>query len=280
MSEWAQTGREAAPQAMQPRVNFVRRGAGEPVVLIHGIGHRWQAWLPIMEDLAAHHEVIALDLPGFGASPVPPSGMPSDMAQSVAGLATFLAGEGLDQPHVAGNSLGGAIALELAVSGFARSATAFSPAGFFTAREVRRALFILRTMRASSFLPATVTRAVLRVPAVRAICFGPLVAHPRRIDPLMAAQDAAAFRAGRGFTAVARASRMYRFRGATAVPVTVAWGDRDRILRPHQARRAHELLPQARHVILPGCGHVPMNDNPALVASLIMQTTGAIPVRS
>jgi pimeloyl-ACP methyl ester carboxylesterase len=40
-------------------------------VLIHGIGHRWQAWLPIMEELAAHHEVIALDLPGFGASPVP-----------------------------------------------------------------------------------------------------------------------------------------------------------------------------------------------------------------
>ena len=103
MSEWAQTGQEAAPQPVQARVNFVRRGAGEPVVLIHGIGHRWQAWLPIMEDLAAHHEVIALDLPGFGASPVPPSGMPSDMAQSVAGLAAFLAGEGLDQPHVAGN---------------------------------------------------------------------------------------------------------------------------------------------------------------------------------
>ena len=187
----------------------------------------------------------------------------------------------MDQPHVAGNSLGGAIALELAVSGFARSATAFSPAGFFTAREVRRALFILRTMRASSFLPATVTRAVLPVPAVRAICFGPLVAHPRRIDPLMAAQDAAAFRAGRGFTAVARASRMYRFRGATAVPVTVAWGDRGpNPAPPHQAQRAGELLPQARHVIMPGCGHVPMNDNPALVASLIMQTTGAIPVRS
>ncbi|HEY3201389.1 MAG TPA: alpha/beta fold hydrolase [Actinomycetes bacterium] len=280
MSERAQTGREAAPQPVRARVNFVRRGAGEPLVLIHGIGHRWQAWLPIMEELAAHHEVIALDLPGFGASPVPPGGMPSDMAQTVAGLVTFLAGEGLDQPHVAGNSLGGAIALELAVAGVARSATAFSPAGFFTAREVRRAMLILKTMRASSFLPATVARATLRFPTIRAICFGPLVAYPRRIDPLMAAQDAAAFRAGRGFTAVARASHRYRFHGATAVPVTVAWGDRDRILRPHQARRARELLPQAHHVILPGCGHVPMNDNPALVASLIMQTTGAIPVRS
>jgi pimeloyl-ACP methyl ester carboxylesterase len=280
VSEWTRTDREAATEQVHAGVNLIRRGAGEPLVLLHGIGHRWQAWLPIMDELAAHHEVIAFDLPGFGASPVPPDGMPSDMARSVAGIATFLAGEGLDRPHVAGNSLGGAIALELAVAGFARSATAFSPAGFFTAREVRRAMLILKTMRASSFLPATLTRATLRVPAIRAICFGSLVAHPRRIDPLIAAQDAAAFRAGRGFTAVARGSRMYRFRGATAVPVTVAWGDRDRILRPHQARRARELLPQARHVSLSGCGHVPMNDNPALVASLIMQTTGAIPVRS
>lgn len=280
MSEVAAAGREGAPEPVRAPVNFVRQGAGVPLVLIHGIGHRWQAWLPVMEELAAHHEVIALDLPGFGASPIPPDGMPSDMAQTVAGLVTFLAGEGLDQPHVAGNSLGGAIALELAVAGVARSATAFSPAGFFTARERRRAMLILKTMRASSFLPATVTRAALRSPTIRAICFGPLVVHPRRIDPLMAAQDAAAFRAGRGFAAVARSSRSYRFRGATAVPVTVAWGDRDRILRPRQAQLARELLPHARHVIMPGCGHVPMNDNPALVASLIMQTTGAIPVGS
>jgi pimeloyl-ACP methyl ester carboxylesterase len=272
-----QTGYEPATEQVHAGVNMVRRGAGEPLVLLHGIGHRWQGWLPIMDELTAHHDVIALDLPGFGASPVPPGGMPSNMAQSVADIAAFLAGEGLDRPHVAGNSLGGAIALELAVAGFARSATAFSPAGFFTARERRRAMLILKTMRASSFLPATVTRGTLRIPALRAICFGSLVAHPRRIDPVLAAQDAAAFRASRGFNAVARASRAYRFLGTTAVPITVAWGDRDRILRPHQARRARALLPYARHVIMPGCGHVPMIDDPALVATLIMQTTGAIP---
>src|SRR5262245_29866900 len=91
-------GRDAAKQA-HVGVNLIRRGAGEPLVLLHGIGHRWQAWLPVMDDLTAHHEVIALDLPGFGASPVPQSGMPSTMAQSVADLATFLAGEGFDRPH-------------------------------------------------------------------------------------------------------------------------------------------------------------------------------------
>jgi pimeloyl-ACP methyl ester carboxylesterase len=74
---------------------------------------------------------------------------------------------------------------------------------------------------------------------------------------------------------VAKSALDYRFAGAPTVPVTVAWGTHDRILRPSQAERARELLPQARHVPLPGCGHVPMSDDPDLVASLILQTTGA-----
>ena len=61
------------------RVNHVRQGSGEPLVLIHGIGHRLQAWLPVLDRLAAHHDVLALDLPGFGDSPVPPGGMPPDV---------------------------------------------------------------------------------------------------------------------------------------------------------------------------------------------------------
>ena len=74
---------------------------------------------------------------------------------------------------------------------------------------------------------------------------------------------------------MAKSALDYRFAGSPTVPVTVAWGTQDRILRPHQAERARELLPQARHVPLPGCGHVPMSDDPDLVASLILQTTGA-----
>ncbi|MFS8499565.1 MAG: alpha/beta hydrolase, partial [Micromonosporaceae bacterium] len=61
------------------------------------------------------------------------------------------------------------------------------------------------------------------------------------------------------------------------VPVTVAWGERDRILPPREAARAREVLPWARHVTLPGCGHVPMSDDPELVALTILRTTGAAP---
>jgi pimeloyl-ACP methyl ester carboxylesterase len=256
------------------RVNHVRQGAGEPLVLIHGIGHRWQAWTPVLDRLSTYHDVIALDLPGFGESPVPDGGMPRDMAATVVMMAGYFAAKGLDRPHVAGYSLGGAIALELAAAGHVRSATAFSPAGFFTASERRRALVTLRMMRASTYFPAALIRRTMRIGGFRAFCYAQLLAYPRRLDYQRAVEDALAMRRGRGFNAVARSSRGYRYSGLPEVPVTVAWAAKDRILPPRQAERARELLPEARHVALPDCGHVPMTDNPDLVADLILQTTG------
>lgn len=259
--------------ADRPLVNAVRRGGGPPLLLIHGIGHRCQAWEPVLDRLAEAHEVIALDLPGFGASPVPPEGMPADMAATVARFPELLGELGVDRPHVAGNSLGGAIALELAAAGLAASATAFSPAGFFTVAERRRAMAILSLLRAQTFLPEPVIRAALRRRAVRAACFGPLVADPARLTLDRAVGDSLALRRGKGFRPIARAARHYQFTGTPAVPVTVAWGTRDRILPPREADRARARLPQARHVALPGCGHVPMSDDPELVASVILATT-------
>ena len=256
------------------QVAFVRLGTGPPLVLLHGLGHRWQGWEPVIDRLAAHHDVVALDLPGFGASPPDHDeapGVPA-LAAAVAGL---LAAEQVDRPHVAGCSLGGAIALELAAAGLAASVTAFSPAGFATAGERRRALAILRMLRAATFLPAPAIRGVLRSRSLAALCFAALVAHPSRLDHQRMVDDALAMRRGRGFGPVARSVRRYRFAGEPAVPVTIAWGDRDRILRPHQADRARARLPSARHVTLRGCGHLPMTDAPELVASTILTTTGA-----
>jgi pimeloyl-ACP methyl ester carboxylesterase len=257
-------------------VNSEKRGSGAPLVLIHGIGHRWQAWEPVLGELAQHHEVIAIDLPGFGRSPVPQEGMPHGMAETVAWIGEHFAAEGLEKPHVAGNSLGGAIALELAACGLVSSATALSPAGFYTEAERRRALRILSTMRFNTFLPAPVMKAGLRFSAIRAMSFAGLVVHPGRLSAERAYEDALAMRRGKGFRPVAKSALDYRFAGYPTVPVTVAWGAKDRILKPNQAERARELLPQARHVALPGCGHVPMSDAPDLVASLILQTTGAV----
>jgi pimeloyl-ACP methyl ester carboxylesterase len=256
-------------------INFDRRGSGDPLVLIHGIGHRWQAWEPVLDRLAGHHDVISLDLPGFGDSPVPDGGMPVDMAATIAALITELDAWGLGRPHVAGYSLGGAISLELAARGVVSSATAFSPAGFFTPGERRRALAILSAMRVNCYLPTPLMRVALRSGAVRTLCFGSLLAHPRRISADRALGDALAFRRGRGFRPVARAARSYQFAGSPTVPVTIGWGERDRIFGVHQADRVQAVLPSAVVTTLPGCGHVPMSDDPDAVAALILRTTGA-----
>jgi pimeloyl-ACP methyl ester carboxylesterase len=257
------------------RADMIRTGHGPPLVLIHGLGHRWQAWEPVIDRLSAVHDVLALDLPGFGASPVPAGGMPADMAAMATVVADLLATEGIDRPHLAGNSFGGGIALELAAAGLAASATAFAPAGFSTRAQRRQTLALLWTLRAATFLPEPVIRLLLRSPSMRALCFGLLVTHPSRLPAERAVGDALAMRRGRGFRGAARATRGYRFTAQPAVPVTIAWGEHDRILPPRQAAHARARLPGAHHVWLPGCGHVPMYEDPHLVASTILATTGA-----
>jgi pimeloyl-ACP methyl ester carboxylesterase len=260
-------------------VHFARSGAGEPLVLIHGIGHHWRAWEPVIEPLARHHDVIALDLPGFGRSPAPAvnHGMPT----AVAALGEFFAEHGLDRPHVAGNSLGGAIALELAAAGLARSATALSPAGFATPAQVRRALAVLRGLRFGAHTPAPVLRLFYRTAFGKRFSFGPLVTRPAVLTAERALADTLALRGGKGFAAVARHGATYAFAGDPgAVPVTIAWGSGDRILAPVQAMRARDVLPAARHVALDGCGHVPMSDDPGAVARVILETTAAVPLSS
>jgi pimeloyl-ACP methyl ester carboxylesterase len=253
---------------------YERRGAGEPLVLVHGIGHHWRAWLPVMDRLAAAHDVIAIDLPGFGESPVPPSGTPSGMAGLVAAIAEFLADLGVHRPHVAGNSLGGAIAIELAAGGLVSSATALSPAGFYTQWQRRWAIGLLSTQRLAAHAPLPVLRFVANSTVLRTACFRPLVARPELITAEVALRDTIALRDGKAFAAVARAGRAYRAgNSASTVPVTVAWGTRDRVLPYRQAAVARQVLPLARHVDLVGCGHVPMSDDPEQVASVILATT-------
>ena len=253
---------------------YERRGSGSPLVLLHGIGHRWQAWEPVIDRLAEFHDVIAVDLPGFGKSPLPASGPLADMDALVTEVARWLVDElGVERPHVAGNSLGGAVALELAKADLVASATAFAPAGFFRGWEIRWALAALWSLRLATHLPEPLLKLSANVPALRALSFGLLVARPSRLTPEAALGDAFALRDAPAFHSVAKAGARYEFHGRPRTPVTVAWGTRDRILLPRQAGRAAQRLPAARHVTLPGCGHVPMSDAPGLVTSTILATT-------
>src|SRR4051794_1964269 len=96
------------------RPAFTRRGSGAPLVLLHGIGMSRAVWEPVLPALAERFDVVTVDLPGFGGSaPLPPDVEPHPAALASA-VAEFLDDLGIERPHVAGNSLGGWVGLELA----------------------------------------------------------------------------------------------------------------------------------------------------------------------
>lgn len=251
-----------------------RSGSGETVVLIHGIGHRRQAWGPVFDRLSERYDVIAVDLAGFGESAPFPPGVPYTMDVACAHLAEQFAAWGLERPHVVGNSLGGAIALELASRHLVSSATALSPAGFFGRFDRFQALGVLSFMRLASQLPDAVLRATARQPWGRRLIGAALYAHPERHDAATTYGDALALKRCSGFAAVAREGVHYAFRGAVGVPATVAWGTKDRILPYRQAARARARLPHAEHVPLRGAGHVPMADCPDEIVAIVDATVG------
>ncbi|MER5310556.1 alpha/beta fold hydrolase [Streptomyces sp. NPDC002773] len=253
-------------------LTYERRGTGEPLLLLHGIGHHWQAWEPVLDILAAERDVIAVDLPGFGASDDLPEGCPYDLATVGRVLDAFCAALGVERPHVAGNSLGGLLALELGREKRVRSVTALSPAGFWSEGERRYAFVTLRAMRgAARSMPVPLIERLSRTPSGRAALTSSIYARPGRRSPEAVYAETLALREATGFRQTLAAGGAVRFRDdVPEVPVTVAWGTRDRLLLPRQGVRAKRTLPGARLVRLPGCGHVPMSDDPALVARVVL----------
>jgi len=252
-----------------------RIGRGEPLLLIHGIGHRRQAWRPVADRLAEHHEVILVDLPGHGESPTYEVDGRSPRQALIEPLERFLLQEGLDRPHVVGNSLGALIALEMSKHGYARSVTAISPAGFW--RNDLEFLYV-RGLFASVIAAARLTEPfaerLLRSPLGRTLAFSWAAARPARIDPQDAFEDLLNMLDSRdAVNAIIRGG--YLFDGAVPhdVPITVAWGRKDRVLLPYHAGQARRRLLGARHVWLPACGHVPMADDPDLIVDTILATT-------
>jgi pimeloyl-ACP methyl ester carboxylesterase len=255
---------------------YDRRGHGEPLVLIHGIGSRWQMWEPVLGGLETHRDVIALDLPGFGASPMPPPGTVAGIDSLVGLLAGFLSEVGLERPHVAGNSLGGLISLEMARRGLVRSATALSPAGFANRAENFAAHANLRLSYAVSRWLAPRADRLLRSRAARRIAFGATVAHPTRMSTADAAANVRGLAEAPWFAATLPTVGAMAFSGGAgiAVPVTIGWGRKDRLLPPRQARRAAREIPSARIVMLDGCGHIPTYDDPARVTQILLEGSG------
>jgi pimeloyl-ACP methyl ester carboxylesterase len=251
---------------------YDRSGVGPPLVLLHGLGHRRQAWAPVLDRLIKHREVICVDLPGFGASPPLPDHLPYELDSLVMVMAEFFDRLGLDRPHVAGNSLGGLGTLVLAQHGLARSATAFSPGGLWTPRDRRRTLTLVRAVhRTARRVNPVLAARLAQTAAGRMLLAGIIVARPALLDPRVLLEDMQALVDAVGFVPSVAAGTRIIFTGAIPdVPVTIAWGTRDRIIRRPRAELITRLIPHARLLSLPGCGHVPMSDDPALVAHVLL----------
>ncbi|WP_200300834.1 alpha/beta fold hydrolase [Streptomyces adelaidensis] len=263
------------PSPLGPRsvtVSYAREGTGEPLLLLHGIGHHRQAWDPVVHLLAAEREVITVDLPGFGESPALPDGLTYDLPTTSAVFAAFCEALELDRPHAAGNSLGGLLALELAREKLVRSVTALSPAGFWNEAERRYAFGVLLTMRQiSRRLPLPLVERLSRSAAGRTALTSTIYARPARRSPEAVVAETLALAGATGFDETLRAGGGVLFTDdVPGLPVTVAWGTRDWLLVRRQGVRAKRVIPGARLVRLPGCGHCPMNDDPALVARVIL----------
>jgi pimeloyl-ACP methyl ester carboxylesterase len=244
-----------------------RSGSGPPLLLLHGLGSCKEMWRPVVPLLARERDVIAVDLPGFGASP--------PGAQTVDGLARELAafadGLGLDRPHVAGNSMGGGLALALGAMGHARSACAVSPIGFANEREAAYARAVLTVTRVLARAADPVAAPLARPRALRTATMGHLVARPWRLPPSEAAFWTRACARAPSFWPLLRRAPSWTVEPPVC-PTTIAWGDRDRLLIfSRQAPRARRMLPSARHVVLHGCGHVPTWDDPNQVARAVLE---------
>lgn len=258
-------------------ISFSRQGAGEPVVLIHGIGHQRSAWFSVYDRLAEHHDVIAIDLPGFGQSPPPKRPDTYRMASWVEQLERFFDHLDIDRPHVVGNSLGGNLALELAARSTVTSCTAISPAGFSLPTGLAVAGAALLTMKASSHAPMPLIRIFAEKDALRKLSMSALYAHPERLTVEQAYSDTMNLRRSKGFWPCFIGGMRLNYKTIPHVPTTVAWGDKDRLLLPSQGRRARRRLPEQRHVTLPDCGHVPMLDDPELITRVVRETVALAP---
>lgn len=253
-------------------IEFSRSGEGEPLLLIHGIGSRRQVWDPLLPALSAERDVIAIDLPGFNGTPG------GDVTLTVDGYADaledFCRAEGIERPHVAGNSLGGAIALELGNRGRARSVTAFAPIGFWggAGRSWSRGTLSLLHRAGPSLQPLLPLLA--RSASGRVAAAGLFYGRPHTLSAEAVVQDSRAFLAAPAFGDVLASFGEYTFAPRNElerVPVTVVWGSRDMLLPCiTQSSEARRRLPGARHVRVRGGGHVPFSDDPTLCSQVLL----------
>ncbi len=255
-----------------------RAGEGEPMVLIHGIGSNRHAWDRMRPALERRHDVLGLDLPGFGSSPPLPE-PPRTTDALASAVEQEMERQGIETAHLVGNSMGGLLSFELALRGRARSVTAIGPAGGATPREARIARVNLQTQRLLARALAPVVGALARPAPLRRLALLAQCTRGQDVPPEMLAHAVRSLAAapswqellsditGRSDQIAFNAPRFARIEA----PVLLLWGDKDRVVPARQGLRLRDAIPGAELSVMAGAGHVPMFDHPEQTAEIVLE---------
>lgn len=255
-----------------------------PLVLIHGFSGTPVLWEPIAPLLAERHELLAPVTAGHCGGATLAVGVRCGIAALADDLEAQMDAAGIETAHVCGNSLGGWLALELAVRGRARSVVALAPAGGWEAgssAEARLRRYFTRTHRVLG-IAGPFAETFARRPGLRRLALRDVSAHPERysarqaLDIMRGAQDCPIYIDL--MEAILRDGPPKAFEGIEC-PVRIVWGTADRVI-PHRryAQRLRDMIPAADYVELGGLGHCPMVDDPELVARTVLEVTDRAPV--
>lgn len=259
------------------QINYIRRGRGKPLLLVHGLGSCWRSWQTVIDPLARERNVVAIDLPGFGRSPPLEDGVSvSALADAVA---QFLREHDLIGVDAVGSSLGARLVLELARRGdVVGIAVCLNPGGFWSGWQRHQFhLSMWWLVRAARLLQGSMPRIVAR-PWSRALLLRRLSAAPGRLEAEFVLDELQCLAAAPSFDGVLR--DLIRGeplagapRGSIGKRVVIGWGRNDRLCHPRQAQRAQQLFPDARLHWFERCGHFPHWDAPEETARLILEST-------
>ena len=250
------------------RVNYAEMGpeSGKAIVFVHGLSGAWQNWLENLPHFARGHRVIAMDLPGFGASPMPPW----DVGVEAYGrfLHELCDALGVRTCTVVGNSMGGFIAAEAATVGPQRidKLVLVSAAGISHARMRREPAEVAARMGVMT-APLTIRlfEGGLRRPRLRRVAFAGIFHAPETLRSELLYEF---FRNGTGKPGVLPAVRglvgydILDRLTEVEVPTLIVWGRNDHIVPPNDALGYGQRLRNSSTVIFDQTGHVPMAERP------------------
>ena len=257
-----------------------RGGTGEPLLLLHGFTDTWRTWELVLPALERRHDVLALTLAGHAGGPAVSGDDPEAAIRDA--IEAALDEAGWETAHVAGNSLGGYVALKVAALGRARSVVALAPAGGWADGDASfgDTLAYFTSMRELLEQAAPHAEAIVATPEGRRRA---TLMTAERFEHIPAELLAHQIRGAAGCTAAVELVEHALAHGwrvdaeAVACPLRFVWGTDDKLLRwPGAAARYRAHFPQAEWIELEGVGHCPQLDVPSEAAELILGLTAPV----